>query len=71
VETGRARIFSPGVNGFARLLADAEQRGVSGPRIFDLQIALAALNGGATRIWTHDAGFLPVPGLVIEDPLSG
>ncbi len=71
VETGRARIFIAGAGGFGRLLAEAERLGVGGPRIFDLQIALAALNGGATRLWTHDAGFLYVPGLQIEDPLAG
>jgi hypothetical protein len=42
---------------------------VSGPRVFDLQIAMAAFEGGATEIWTHDRAFVTVPGLRVRDPL--
>jgi hypothetical protein len=47
----------------------AEQLGVRGARIFDLQIGLTALDAGATEIWTHDAGFVGLPGLKVRDPL--
>lgn len=47
----------------------AEQLDVRGPRIYDLQIGLSALEAGATEIWTHDAGFVSLPGLKIRDPL--
>lgn len=26
-------------------------------------------DGGATEIWTHDHNFVPVPGLIVFDPL--
>jgi predicted nucleic acid-binding protein len=42
---------------------------VRGPRIFDLQIGLIALENGARELWTHDAGFVAVPGLKVRDPL--
>jgi predicted nucleic acid-binding protein len=48
--------------------AAAELR-VQGVRIFDLQIALTAFQNGATEIWTHDAGFVTLPGLTMHDPL--
>src|SRR5262249_11023821 len=44
--------------------------GVSGVRVFDLQIAIRAFEGGAGELWTHDAGFLRVPGLRVRDPLA-
>lgn len=53
-----------------RLLQVASDLAVSGPRIFDLQIALAAFEGGATELWTHDAAFITVPGLRVSDPLT-
>jgi predicted nucleic acid-binding protein len=42
---------------------------VTGPRIFDLQIALCALDSGAGRVWTNDRRFVKLTGLVIEHPL--
>lgn len=51
-----------------RLFAEAERRKVTGLRIYDLQIALAALDGGATELWTHDSDFLRLPGLKVVDP---
>jgi predicted nucleic acid-binding protein len=51
------------------LLQTAAELGVSGPRIFDLQIALTAFEGGATELWTHDGSFITVPGLRVFDPL--
>jgi toxin-antitoxin system PIN domain toxin len=53
-----------------RLLQVAARLAVSGPRIFDLQIALAAFEGGATELWTHDSAFITVPGLELHDPLT-
>jgi predicted nucleic acid-binding protein len=44
--------------------------GVVGPRVFDLQIAMTALDHGATEMWTHDAGFVRLPGLPVRDPLA-
>jgi predicted nucleic acid-binding protein len=47
----------------------ASELNLQGPRIFDLQIALASLEGGATEIWTHDRDFVSLPGLPAKDPL--
>ena len=57
----RARFWgpSPGV------LTDLD---VIGARVFDLQIALSAFEGGATDLWTHDARFVKVPGLLAARP---
>jgi predicted nucleic acid-binding protein len=57
-------------SGFGERLAQlACDLDVSGVRIFDLQIALTAQEGGAHEIWTHDRTFTTVPGLKIFDPL--
>ena len=64
-----AAIWLPGPGFGERLLQTASDLAVSGPRVFDLQIALMAFEGGATELWTHDAGFVTVPGLRIRDPL--
>ena len=53
-----------------RLLAIASRGEILGRRIFDLQIALAARDNGATEIWTHDRGFVAVAGLRVFDPLG-
>jgi len=66
---GGARIFMPGRNFAGRLVAQARALRVRGPRIFDLQIGLAALDAGAREMWTHDRGFLRLPGLEVMDPL--
>jgi hypothetical protein len=42
---------------------------IAGPRVFDLQIALIALENGATEIWSHDHGFAGLLGLQVRDPL--
>jgi predicted nucleic acid-binding protein len=62
-------IWLPGPGFGRRLLQTAAELGVSGPRIFDLQIALTAFEGGATELWTHDGAFITVPGLRVFDPL--
>jgi len=43
---------------------------IAGGRVFDLQIALTALENGATELWSHDRGFACLPGLLLRDPLS-
>ncbi len=63
------QFFVPGRGLGARLLNAAEQRSVSGPRIFDLQIGLIAVEAGASEIWTHDINFLAPAGLRVVDPL--
>jgi hypothetical protein len=42
---------------------------VAGARVLDLQIALIALENGATELGSHDRGFGVLPGLVVRDPL--
>jgi predicted nucleic acid-binding protein len=67
---GLARIWLPR-SGFAdRLLEAASRMRVTGGRIFDLHVALVALDNGATEVWTHDAAFVRVPGLHVVDPLA-
>lgn len=65
-----AMVWLPGPGFGERLLQAASDLAVKGPRIFDLQIALAAFEGGATELWTHDAAFITVPGLRVFDPLA-
>ncbi|HVE65688.1 MAG TPA: hypothetical protein VNC59_03830 [Thermoanaerobaculia bacterium] len=48
----------------------ADEMGIRGPRIYDLQIALTAFDNGATEMWTHDRAFVPFPGLRVFDPLE-
>jgi hypothetical protein len=43
---------------------------LGGPRVFDLQIALTASEGGASEIWTHDRNFVSVRGLTTVDPIA-
>ncbi|MET0851233.1 MAG: TA system VapC family ribonuclease toxin [Candidatus Rokuibacteriota bacterium] len=52
-----------------RLLQQSQHLSVRGPRIFDLQIALTAAEHGASEVWTHDRGFVTVPGLRVRHPL--
>jgi toxin-antitoxin system PIN domain toxin len=69
VRDGGARIWLPGVGFGDRLVELAARLDVQGPRIFDLQIGLLALEHGAHEIWTHDRRFVTLPGLRIRDPL--
>ena len=70
VREAGAAVWSPGEGFESRLVPLASRMGVRGARIFDLQIGLTALEGGAREIWTHDGGFVPVPGLRVRDPLA-
>jgi uncharacterized protein len=69
VEAGAA-VWPPGPGLAARLLQLAADLDVAGPRIFDLQIALIAFEGGATSVWTADRRFVSVPGLPVTDPFA-
>jgi len=69
LEQGGMTVLGPGPAFSRRLVQTAADLAVTGPRIFDLQIGLCALDGGATELWTHDAHFVKIPGLVIRDPL--
>jgi len=67
---GGAVLFAPGPGFGARLLRLAKAMKVAGARIFDLQIALMAFEGGAAELWSHDRRFQTVPGLPVRDPLE-
>jgi toxin-antitoxin system PIN domain toxin len=69
LEEAGAIVLGPGPAFSTRLVQTAADLTVTGSRIFDLQIGLCALDGGATELWTHDANFVKIPGLVIRDPL--
>lgn len=64
-----AAVWLPREHFWERLARRAADLGVQGPRIFDLQIALIAFENGASELWTHDSGFLSLPGLRVYDPL--
>ena len=65
-----ARVWSPGAGFGLRLAQLAADLEINGNRVFDLQIALCAFEGGAREIWSHDARFMTVPGLMLVNPLS-
>lgn len=69
IETGNPTVFVPSESFLARFITTAKELDIRGVRIFDLQIALLAMDAGATEIWTHDSGFIQVPGIDIIDPL--
>ncbi len=64
-----ARVWSCQEGSWERLSTLAAELGVRGPRVFDLQVSLTALENGATEIWSHDRAFLVLPGLALLDPL--
>jgi len=70
METAGAVILPPPAAVVPRCLQIADQMDLCGPRIFDLQISLTALEAGVSELWTHDAGFVGLPGLWIRDPLA-
>lgn len=70
VDGGGVRIWTPAESFALRLTQLATDMQVSGPRIFDLQIALIGFDNGATEVWTHDRRFLAPRGLRVRDPLS-
>ena len=66
---GGARVFEPTSGFHTRLTQNAGLLSVAGGRIYDLQIALMSSEAGASEIWTHDQGFVQLPGLKVFDPL--
>jgi toxin-antitoxin system PIN domain toxin len=69
ITEGRGNIWTPGPGFGQRLMRWALDLQVRGKRIFDLQIAVIALEHGVREIWTHDRTFRSVPGVRIRDPL--
>jgi uncharacterized protein len=65
-----AEVWSPGVGFGLRLAQLAADLSVKGNRVFDLQIALCAFEGGAREIWSHDDRFVTMPGLRLVHALS-
>jgi predicted nucleic acid-binding protein len=70
ITDGHGHIWTPGPGFGQRLLRWAASMGVRGRRIFDLQIAVIALEHGAQEIWTHDRHFVSVPAVKVHDPLE-
>jgi predicted nucleic acid-binding protein len=70
VDEGGGNIWTPGPGFAQRLMEWAGSLRVRGRRIFDLQIAVIALEHGVKEIWTHDVDFISVPGVKIHDPLN-
>lgn len=68
--SGGAAIWLPKPDFGRRATALAEQMGVCGHRVFDLQIALIAADAGATQLWSHDKNFAVIPGLGLVDPIA-
>jgi toxin-antitoxin system PIN domain toxin len=66
LRTAGAELWQPGPGFPARLLRIARDLSVCGPRIFDLQIALTALDNGAAEIWTYDRSFAALPGIRVR-----
>ena len=67
---GHGEIWTPGPGFGQRLMRWATSLKIRGKRIFDLQIAVIALEHGAQEIWTHDHNFASVPGVRVRDPLQ-
>lgn len=70
LRTGGGNLWLPSPGFPLRLLEAAQLLQLSGPRIFDLQIALISRESGATQIWTHDREFVSIPGFKVHDPLK-
>ena len=70
VRDADAKIWLPNEGFDRRLIQLASRLRVSGPRIFDLTIALTAFEAGAREIWTHDLRFQSIPGLRTVFPLT-
>lgn len=71
VRTAGMAVWSPGLGFGRRLTTAAASLGVTGPRVFDLQIALTAVEAGAMELWTNDRGFVAPAGLRVVHPLDG
>jgi predicted nucleic acid-binding protein len=69
ITEGHGHIWTPGPGFGQRLMRWAVSLKVRGKRIFDLQIAVVALEHGVQEIWSHDQNFQSVPGVKVRDPL--
>ena len=69
LESGKGQLWHPSPGFGLRLANTGSEMGVCGARIFDLQIAMIAVENGATQIWTHDKAFVAIPRLRVVDPL--
>ena len=70
LDAAGAETWVPGAGFAARLARMADDLSVVGPRVFDLQIALMAFEGGATELWTTDRRFVSIAGLRVVQPLQ-
>ncbi len=70
LEDGGGHVWEGGAGFGLRLMKKATELNVAGPRIFDLQIGLAAYESGAHEIWTNDKQFVRLPGLKVVHPLE-
>ena len=69
LEGGGLRVWPQSRELGIRLARAASDLGIRGSRVFDLHIALAAFENGATELWSHDRDFIALPGLRVHDPL--
>jgi toxin-antitoxin system PIN domain toxin len=69
-ENAGAHVWTPGAGFGIRLAQVAADLNVSGNRVFDLQIALCAFEGGARELWSADARFATIPGLRLVNPVA-
>lgn len=69
VQDAPLSILSPTIGFHQRLMDMAHRLDVRGVGIFDLQIALLALENRASEIWTHDKNFIKLAGLKVYDPI--
>lgn len=70
LDAAGAETWVPGAGFAARLARLADDLSILGPRVFDLQIALMAFEGGATELWTTDRRFVSISGLRVVQPLQ-
>ena len=71
ITEGNGNIWTPGPRFGQRLMRWAASLKIRGRQIFDLQIAVIAVEHGAQEIWTNDAHFVSVPTLKVRDPFRG
>ena len=70
LQDGPLQVLKPGLNFEKKLMQPAQELNIQGVRIFDLQIAVLALEHGAKQLWTHDKNFIKLPGLKVHDPIG-
>ncbi|MFV2064141.1 MAG: hypothetical protein ACC726_11625 [Chloroflexota bacterium] len=57
--TAGAKLLGPSAGTAGRLMATAAKDHIAGARVFDLLIAMIALEHNASEIWSHDKVSLP------------